>query len=78
MYTHPRGSVYFHNILSRLTVDEDIRIPANLTKAEEFCAKYDSPAFDPAAETLPLSFFEPMLRRVFAEPRNSIYRTALD
>lgn len=40
MYTHPRGSVYFHNILSRLTVDEDIRIPANLTKAEEFCAKY--------------------------------------
>ncbi|KAM5534280.1 hypothetical protein V8D89_012008 [Ganoderma adspersum] len=40
MYTHPRGSVYFRNIPCRLTVDEDIRIPANLSKAQEFCAKY--------------------------------------
>ena len=30
------------------------------------------------AETLPLAHFEPMLRRVFAEPRHSIYRAALD
>ena len=44
----------------------------------EFCAAYDGPAFDARAETLPLDFFEPILRRVVARPRNSIYRAALE
>lgn len=39
----------------------------------EFIEKYDAPAFDPEAETYPLSFFEPMLERVFARPRKSMY-----
>jgi hypothetical protein len=36
----------------------------------EFCARYDAAAFDPDYESLPLSFFEPMLERVFAQPSN--------
>jgi hypothetical protein len=44
----------------------------------EFCEKYDAPAFDPEYETLPLRFFEPMLRRVMAKPKNSIYRSAIE
>ncbi|MNU02738.1 hypothetical protein D3C72_2465350 [compost metagenome] len=39
----------------------------------EFCARYDAPAFRKEYDTLPLSFFEPMLRRVFSQPRNSMY-----
>jgi predicted HD phosphohydrolase len=39
----------------------------------EFCALYDAPAFDPDGETLPLEFFEPMVRRVFAKPKRSLY-----
>ena len=39
----------------------------------EFIEKYDAPAFDPDAETYPLSFFEPMLERVFAKPKRSLY-----
>ncbi len=39
----------------------------------EFCEKYDAPAFDKKYDTLPLSFFEPMLRRLMAEPVNTIY-----
>lgn len=35
----------------------------------EFCAEYDQNCFDPAYESLPLEHFEPMVRRVFAEPR---------
>lgn len=42
----------------------------------EFCALYDAPAFDPKRDTLPLAFFEPMVRSVFAKPRRSIYRRA--
>jgi hypothetical protein len=45
-------------------------------RTEEFCALYDNPAFNPDGPTLPLSAFEPMLRRVFAHPRRSVYQEA--
>jgi predicted HD phosphohydrolase len=32
----------------------------------DFCEKWDQEAFDPAYDTLPLEFFEPMVRRIFA------------
>lgn len=35
----------------------------------EFCEKYDQQSFDPGYDTLPLEFFEPLVRRVFGEPR---------
>ena len=39
----------------------------------EFVESYDNPAFDPAGEFLPLSTFEPLLRRVMAVAKNSTY-----
>ena len=41
---------------------------------KEFIDKYDAPAFDPDGETYPLSFFEPMVREVFAAPKQSLYK----
>ncbi len=35
----------------------------------EFCAEYDQNCFDPAYDTLPISAFEPIIRRVFSEVR---------
>jgi predicted HD phosphohydrolase len=35
----------------------------------EFCELYDQNCFDPAYESLPAEFFEPMVRNVFAQPR---------
>jgi predicted HD phosphohydrolase len=36
----------------------------------EFCERYDQNCFDPDFESLPLAFFEPMVRRIFGgEPR---------
>lgn len=35
----------------------------------KFCAEYDQCAFDPDYDTLPLEFFEPMVRRVFASSK---------
>jgi len=35
----------------------------------EFCELYDQNCFDPDYDSLPVEFFEPMVRRVFAEPR---------
>ena len=35
----------------------------------EFCERYDQNCFDPEFRSRPLEFFEPMVRRVFAEAR---------
>jgi predicted HD phosphohydrolase len=40
----------------------------------EFCEKYDQCSFDPEYETLPLEFFEPLVRQVLARPQRSIYK----
>ena len=41
---------------------------------KEFCEKYDQNSFDPEYESLPLDFFIPMVERVFAKPKNTIYK----
>jgi predicted HD phosphohydrolase len=38
-----------------------------------FCERHDQNAFDPAYDTLPLDAFVPMVRRVLAQPKRSIY-----
>jgi predicted HD phosphohydrolase len=35
----------------------------------EFCEKYDQNCFDPDYDSLPAAFFEPMVRRVFADAK---------
>jgi predicted HD phosphohydrolase len=35
----------------------------------EFCELYDQNCFDPDYDSAPVEFFEPMVRRIFAEPR---------
>jgi hypothetical protein len=47
-------------------------------RTAHFCEKYDAAAFDPDAQTLPQEFFEPMVRRVFAEPKQTLYKAAFE
>ncbi len=49
----------------------------NFKRTARFVAKYDDPAFDPSVPILSLSLFESALRRVLAEPINSIYKEAM-
>jgi predicted HD phosphohydrolase len=39
----------------------------------EFCEKYDQASFDPDYDSLPIEHFQPMVRRVFSEPRYGTY-----
>jgi predicted HD phosphohydrolase len=73
-----QGYYFFHHLGMDRDMREQFRGHPAFARTEEFCRDYDSPAFDPKAETLPLDFFEPMLRRVFAHPKRSIYKGALD
>lgn len=57
---------------------EQLRDQAYFDRTAEFCTLYDSQAFDPEAETLALSEFEPLLRRVLAKPVNTLYKSALE
>jgi predicted HD phosphohydrolase len=41
----------------------------HFAQTAEFCERYDQASFDPDYETEPIETFEPMVRRVFAEPR---------
>ncbi len=41
---------------------------------EEFCRKYDQNSFDPTYSSMPLVDFEPVIQRIFTEPKQSIYR----
>ena len=73
-----QGYYFFQHLGMDRNMREQFRNHPCFERTEEFCARYDGPAFDRNAETLPLRFFEPMLRRVLAQPRNSIYRAGMD
>jgi predicted HD phosphohydrolase len=73
-----QGYYFFHHIGMDRDMREAFRGHPCFDQTEEFCARYDGPAFDAKAETMPLEFFEPMLRRVFAQPKQSIYKGAVE
>jgi predicted HD phosphohydrolase len=68
-----QGYYFFHHLGMNRDLREGFRGHPSFAYTEEFCAKYDGPAFDPQGEARPLSFFEPMLRRVLAQPKRSLY-----
>ncbi|MBW8843427.1 MAG: HD domain-containing protein [Burkholderiales bacterium] len=72
-----QGYNFFHHIGLDRDMREQFRDHPHFARAAEFVERYDNPAFDPKAEALPLSFFEPMLRRLMAQPRQSIYKAAM-
>ncbi|MES2263080.1 MAG: HD domain-containing protein [Pseudomonadota bacterium] len=72
-----QGHYFFHHVGMDRDMREQFRGQPHFERTAEFCELYDNPAFDPAAETLPIATFEPMLQRLFAQPRQSIYKAAL-
>ena len=69
-----QGYYFFHHIGLDRNLREQFRTSPHFTLTEEFCALYDNPAFDPSGETLPISEFEPLVRRVFSTVKTSVYK----
>jgi predicted HD phosphohydrolase len=63
-----QGYYFWHYIGLDRDAREQFRGHEYFEYTEEFCAKYDSPAFDPDYKSAPLSHFEPLVREIF-KPR---------
>jgi predicted HD phosphohydrolase len=68
-----QGYYFFHHLGLDRDMRDQFRGHPHFEYCAQFCHLYDQPAFDPAYPSMPLSEFEPLLRRVMATPKNSIY-----
>ncbi len=73
-----QGYYYFHYVGMDRDTREQYRGHPYFEACAHFCEKYDQAAFDPKYDSAPLSFFEPMLRRVFERPINSPYAKVME
>jgi predicted HD phosphohydrolase len=68
-----QGYYFFHYVGLDRNMRERFRGHPSFERTALFCERYDAPAFDPRGETLPLDAFVPMVRRVFAVPKQTLY-----
>ena len=69
-----QGYYFFHHLGLDRDMREQFRGHPDFEYTAQFCHLYDQNSFDPDYVSMPLSAFEPMLRRVLATPKRSIYR----
>jgi predicted HD phosphohydrolase len=68
-----QGYYFFHHLGLDRNLRERFRDQPHFERTARFCELYDNRAFDAKRDVMPLSLFEPMVRRVFAQPKHSIY-----
>ena len=73
-----QGYNFFHHIGLDRNLRDGYKDHPHAQRTAEFIELYDNPAFDASGEILPISTFEPMLRRLMAQPRQSIYKKAME
>jgi len=72
-----QGYYFFHHLGLDRNMRDSLKDHPHYEYAAQFCHLYDQAAFDPDYENEPLEFFEPMVERLFASPKNSMYLKAL-
>lgn len=68
-----QGYYFFHYLGLDRDMRETFRGHPHFEACAQFCHLYDQNSFDPNFKSMPLSAFEPVIGRVFARPKNSIY-----
>jgi predicted HD phosphohydrolase len=69
-----QGYYFFHYLGLDRDMREQFRGHPHFEYCAQFCHLYDQNSFDPDYDSMPLEAFEPMLRRVTATPKRSIYK----
>jgi predicted HD phosphohydrolase len=68
-----QGYYFFHHLGLDRDMREQYRGHPGFEYTAQFCHLYDQPAFRSDYDTMPLEAFVPMVERVMAKPRQSIY-----
>ena len=68
-----QGYYFWHHVGADRNARDKYRGHPCFERTEQFCALYDQCSFDPEYDTAPLEYFEPMVRRVLAQPKWSEY-----
>jgi predicted HD phosphohydrolase len=71
-----QGYYFFHHLGLDRNMRDQFRSHPHFESCAQFCHLYDQNSFDPAFNSMPLTAFIPMIERVFARPRQSIYLRA--
>ena len=72
-----QGYNFFHFLGMDRNMRDKFEDNPNYTRTKRFVDKYDDLAFDASKPKLKLELFEDQVRRVFKEPKNSIYKSAM-
>ncbi|MEL6826550.1 MAG: HD domain-containing protein [Pseudomonadota bacterium] len=73
-----QGYYFFHHLGLDRDMRDQFKDHPYYEYTAQFCHLYDQSAFDPEYESESLDFFEPMVERLFASPKNSMYLKALE
>lgn len=68
-----QGVYYFHHTGGDPHARERYQGHPHYQATVDFCANYDQNSFDPDYDWLPLEFFDPMVREVFARPPHAVH-----
>jgi len=68
-----QGYYFFHYLGLDKNMRDQFRGHPSFEHTAMFCARHDQNAFDPNYDTMPLEAFVPMVGRVMAQPKRSIY-----
>jgi predicted HD phosphohydrolase len=71
-----QGYYYFHHLGMDRDMRERFRGHPNFARTADFCERYDQTAFSRTMTPRGIEHFAPMVRRVFAAPKRSIYAQA--
>lgn len=73
-----QGYYYFHHLGMDRNEREKYRGHPHFQHTADFCHKYDQNSFDPDYDTASIEVFEPMVRRLFAQPPFGIKRASME
>ncbi len=68
-----QGYYFFHHLGLDRDQRDQFRESPHFDACARFCSAYDQNSFDPEYDTLPLDYFEPMLRNKLKVPKRSLY-----
>ena len=73
-----QGYYFFEHLGLDKNLRDNFKDHPHYEYTAQFCHLYDQAAFDPEYESESLEFFEPMVERLFAAPKNSMYLKAFE